>query len=238
MRLPFLFIIFFSGFELFAQVATDAEPKKLPPPMVQRDSLYREDQFYCGFTFNLLIDTPDGLTQNKFSSGFHGGFLRDMPINKTRTKAIAVGLGVTYNKYFQNLKIFKDPEGTQYNIIGPGIRFEKNKFDQILVDIPIEYRWRTSTPESHKFWRVYTGVKLSYAVSAKTRYVDATSNIRVSDSNDFNRFQAGAYIGGGYNTWNVYGYYGITPLFKSSAKVNNQSIGFHAINVGLIFYIL
>ena len=238
MRITIFLCFLLSGIEFFAQVSTDVEQKRLPPPMIEKDSLYREDQFYCGFTFNVLFDTPEGLTQNKFSVGFTGGFIRDMPINKTRTKAIGLGLGVTYNKFFQNLLIYNTPSETKYNIIDPGVQYQKNKLDEILIDVPLEYRWRTSTPESHKFWRVYSGFKFSYAVASKSIYIDATSNIKVTDNKDINRFQVGAYIVGGYNTWNIYGYYGITPLFKSSAEVNGQPIGLHAVNVGLIFYIL
>jgi hypothetical protein len=60
--------------------------------------LYREDQFYFGFTYNTL--KPAGVSQDKFSAGFP-----DMPINKDRTHAVAVGLGITYNNYIQNLAI-------------------------------------------------------------------------------------------------------------------------------------
>ena len=44
------------------------------------DSLYREDQFYAGVTYNLLGKMPSGLSQNGFSSGFYFGFIRDMPV--------------------------------------------------------------------------------------------------------------------------------------------------------------
>jgi len=206
--------------------------------MIAIDSLYREDQFYAGFTYNLLLNTREGVSQNKFSAGFTGGFLRDMPINKSRTVAIATGLGVTYNKYFQNMVISKVDEIPQYNLIANGTRYEKNKFDQIFIDVPLEFRWRTSTPESHKFWRVYSGVKFSYLVSGKARYVDDTYNITVSDNKDFNKVQVGAYLAWGYNTWNFYAYYGLTDLFKSSAKINSQKVAMNSLNLGLMFYIL
>lgn len=206
--------------------------------MIAVDSLYREDQFYVGFTYNLLLDTPDGVSQNKFSSGFTGGFLRDMPINKKRTIAIATGLGVTYNKYFENLFISNVGQTAQYSIIASGTQYEKNKYDQILIDVPLEFRWRTSTPESHKFWRIYSGFRFSYLALGKSRYVDSNYNIQVTGNNDLNKIQVGAYLSWGYNTWNFYGYYGLTPLFKSSAKLNGQSVGMNSLNLGLMFYIL
>lgn len=206
--------------------------------MIERDSLYREDQFYVGFSYNLLVNRPTGISQNKFSSGFTGGFLRDMPINLKRNRAFAVGLGVSYNKYFQNLIVYKINEEPAYKPVTPGANYSKNKIDQIFVDVPIEYRWRTSTPDSHKFWRIYTGVKLSYLVASKSRYVDANYNIKVTKNPDFNKIQAGVYLACGYNTWNVFTYYGVTPLFKSAAKVNNENVGLNTLNFGLMFYIL
>jgi hypothetical protein len=69
---------------------------------VKVDLLYREDQFYFGFTYNTLQQKPQGIA-NKFSAGLSAGFLRDMPINKDRTHASS-GLGFTYNN-FKNLAI-------------------------------------------------------------------------------------------------------------------------------------
>ena len=89
MRLSLSVLLLLVSASIFSQ-----EKTTLPPPMIAVDSLYREDQFYVGFTYNLLLDTPDGVSQNKFSSGFTGGFQRDMPINKKRTMAIATGLAI------------------------------------------------------------------------------------------------------------------------------------------------
>ena len=44
------------------------------------DSLYREDQFYIGFTFNLLWDIPSGVDQSGFSGGIHMGYTRDLSL--------------------------------------------------------------------------------------------------------------------------------------------------------------
>ncbi|MBA2629345.1 MAG: PorT family protein, partial [Rickettsiaceae bacterium] len=40
------------------------------------DSLYREDQFYVGVTYNILVNTPENVNNEGFSGGFHLGFLR------------------------------------------------------------------------------------------------------------------------------------------------------------------
>ncbi len=46
------------------------------------DSLYKEDHFYAGVTYNVLVNKPSDVKQSGFSLGFHLGFIKDMPINK------------------------------------------------------------------------------------------------------------------------------------------------------------
>jgi hypothetical protein len=206
--------------------------------MIAVDSLYREDQFYIGFTYNSLFNTPEGVSQNKFSAGFTGGFLRDMPINKNRTIAVAAGLGLSYNKCFQDLYITESNQSFTYSPIPEGMNYSKNKLEEILVDIPLEFRWRSSTPESHKFWRIYTGFKFSYVVFNK--YVNVNEGLKntIKNNKDLNDFQCGPYLSCGYNTWNFYAYYGIVPMFKDAAQINGEPVGFNILNLGLMFYIL
>ncbi|GAL78818.1 hypothetical protein JCM19274_3376 [Algibacter lectus] len=65
------------------------------------DSKYKEDQFYFGVTYNLLGSRPTDVKQSGFSTGFHLGFIKDMPINAARNKAIGLGIGLSANSYNQ-----------------------------------------------------------------------------------------------------------------------------------------
>src|SRR5690606_5822295 len=96
------------------------------------------------------------------------GFLRDMPINKDRTIAIASGIGLSYKNYYQNLTIKDQPDGTRSYSVLPYSELESNKYRQYLVDVPLEFRWRNSTYESYKFWRIYGGIKFSYVLADKS----------------------------------------------------------------------
>jgi len=232
-RLLFSCFLLLSTFNVFSQETTTLEGA----PKVKIDSLYREDQFYFGFTYNTLTNKPEGLSQSKLSTGFSLGFLRDMPINKKRTVAIASGIGFSYNNYNQNLAIYKSDQAPTYSIIDPETTFNKNKFSQVLVEVPIEFRWRTSTYESHKFWRIYGGFKLSYLLHDRSIFQDDQGKIIVTSNKDFNKLLYGTYISAGYNTINVYAYYGLNSLFKS-AKIEGEPIAMKSLNIGIIFYIL
>ncbi|WP_298156524.1 porin family protein [Flavobacterium sp.] len=227
---------------LLLLVAASAFSQETPPVMVQDttfftkvDSLYREDQFYFSVTYNLLQHKPAKFSLNGFSTGLSLGFLRDMPINKKRTYAIAAGLGVSYNKYHNNLRVTENNGDYNYEIL-ENVGYSKNKLEQLFLELPIEFRWRNSTFESHKFYRVYTGFKIRYLLLDKTKFV-GDQTIVVSNNSDFNQFQFGPYVALGFNTWNFHAYYGLTPLFKSAA-VNGEKIDTKTLNFGLMFYIL
>ena len=77
MRILLICILSVSFVNVFSQETPDFEAV---------DSLYREDQFYIGVTYNTLVNRPTGISQNKFTPSFSLGILRDMPFNKNRTK--------------------------------------------------------------------------------------------------------------------------------------------------------
>lgn len=229
-----LFLLLFSA-SVFAQ-------ETVVKDSIAADSLYREDQFYFNISYNNLTHIPSGLKQNKFSPGISFGFLRDMPINKKRTVALAVGLGYSSAAYNDNLYISKgtDANGNQtrtYEIISGDINYDKNKMVLRYVDVPFEFRWRNSTPESHKFWRVYAGFKVSYLFSDKYKFENNAQTIILKRNPDLNRFQYGCYLTAGWNTWNFYAYYGLTPLFKSP-PIGTDDLKLNTLNIGLQFYIL
>lgn len=221
-NLVVLFFIF-SSFFSFSQ----EETKSI-------DSLYREDQFYATITYNLFQNRPSGFSQHSLSSGISFGFLRDMPINKLRTWAFAVGLGYSYNNLKNNIKVDNTTSEITYSFDNS---FDKNKLVLHQIDLPIEIRWRNSTFESHKFWRIYTGFKMSYLFANKSVFKSTTENITVRNNNDLSKIKFGTYLSVGNNTGNIYLYYALSPLFKD-VKIEDEKIKLSSFNVGFVFYIL
>ena len=202
------------------------------------DSLYREDQFYFGVTYNLFNKKPDGVSQNGFSSGFHFGVLRDMPINKNRNKAVGIGLGLSINSYNQNLLITEqaNKEITFSVLYDNATVYSKNKFYTYILEVPLQYRWRTSTSTEYSFWRIYTGFKVGYVFANATKYLGKPEDVQLKTTDVFTKIQYGLTLSAGYNTWNFYIYYGLNPLFKN-AKIAGETIDLTTIKAGLIFYI-
>ena len=203
---------------------------------IEQDSLYREDQFYVSVTYNALIDLPNNVSQNSFSTGVHLGAIRDFPLNKRRNIALALGLGYSFNSFNQNIRI-SGYNPYNYTIL-ESYNYSKNNFTQHFIEVPFEFRWRTSNAQSYKFWRVYTGLKLGYLIASKSVFNDRSGSDNQKNLTDLNKLQYGLTMSIGYNTWNGYVYYGLNPVFNDVSTIDLQSIDMSALKIGLIFYLL
>ena len=200
---------------------------------------YREDQFYASVTYNLLNYKPNNVSQSGFSSGFHIGFIRDMPINERRNFAIGLGLGLSSNSYNQNLTILETNDNLVYLILDESAgNVSKNKFTTYLVEVPLEIRWRTSTATDYTFWRIYTGFKIGYLLYNSSKLRSEAGSQDLSNIQDFNKLQYGLTLSAGYGTWNFHVYYGLNPIFDENAKLNGETIDMSSVKIGLMFYVL
>lgn len=188
------------------------------------DSRYFEDQFYLGISYNTLLNTPSLFDQKKISYGLGGGFIKDLPINSDSTMAFGVGLGYAINQYSNNLGASQENQQAIFIISNN----QTNQWATHLIEFPIEFRWRTSTADTYKFWRIYTGGKIGY-VFANT-----------FNNSLLNKFQYGLQLSAGYNTWNFYFYYGLRNLFKKDIIMVDtlEKAQANELKIGLMFYIL
>ena len=202
------------------------------------DHKYREDQIYFGVFYNSLINSPTDFNQNKFSSSINLGFIRDIPLNKSRNFGIGLGLGYSNSSFHNNLKFSDTNNQLDAKIVSDLDSFTKNKWVLNELEFPFEIRWRTSTPENYKFWRIYFGLKTSYIVSSKVKYESSLDNQTIRNL-PFNNFQSGLTLNAGNNTWNIGVYLGLQPLFDKEFTKNHINIkNIKQFKVGLIFYIL
>lgn len=236
MRISFYHFLFLLGV-VFLSIPVNAQ---VDSQSIEVDSLYREDQIYIGFTYNLLTGTPDGITGRQFSGGFHAGFIRDFPINTRRNVALGIGLGWSINTFGQNLFIGEEPSGESIfrNLDGDEVDFDKNRFATQSIDLPLQFRWRTSTPESYKFWRVYGGIRTSYIYYFRSNFVQPNNTVFQTDVPEFERLRLGATFTFGYNTFNFHFYYSLNSFFNKDAKIDGETVDLKTVQVGLMFYIL
>ena len=228
MKWIFILICIISSYLGVAQVVTEDS---------NTSDTYFEDQFYLGITYNFVRNKPEGLKQRNLSYGLNAGFIKDIPINDSGTRAIGVGAGLAINTYYSNLVANKTNSGFSYELVDDDPKFKRSKLETHAVEFPLEFRWRNSTPEEYKFWRVYAGVKAAYVIGARSKLV--TEDIKDGFFNtDVEDFQYGLTFNLGYNTFNIHAYYALSDLFQNSQTVNGEAIGFRPLRIGLIFYIL
>lgn len=233
--MKYLFLFLF-GVGLFGEGMAQ-EPVSIAPTVI--DSSYREDQIYIGLTFHVLSDLPGEVSQQGLSGGFHAGFIRDFPINKRRNIAIGAGLGWSVNTYGQELFVGRDQAGESIfrDLKAQDVNYQTNRFSTQLIEAPIEFRWRTSTPETYKFWRIYTGVRLGYIYNFKSNFKQEGNQVIIRDLPELERFRVGTTLSFGYNTFNFHVYYSLNPFFKD-AQIQDMEVGVTTFKLGLMFYIL
>lgn len=218
----FLFFSLYS-FVFYAQVENDSIDLK-----------YLEDQIYLSLNYTILINKPSDISQNGFSGGLSIGFIKDIPFNKNRTYALGIGLGYSYSAYIQNLKISSDSSIINFDV---ATDYTTNNFKLHSIEMPLEFRWRNSTPEKYKFWRVYGGVKFAYLIYSSSKFDDDTYIYKTKNISKFTKFQYGLILSAGYSTWNINLYYGLNSIL-TNAKLNDENINLNDISIGLKFYIM
>ena len=204
------------------------------------NSKYLEDQFYIGLSYNFLLNKPDAVNQRNLSYGLQGGFIKDIPLNTDRTVALGIGLGYGLYSYYSNLRAIEGDSEVGYEVITEIDSLKRSKVETHTFEVPLEFRWRNSTPSEYKFWRVYTGVKFGYVMGGRSKYIsDKANNERSSFYNaDIRRFQYGLTFNFGYNTFNLHAYYALNNLFEDGTNLEGQPIEMRPLRIGLIFYIL
>ncbi len=230
----FPFLLVFVQLGLQAQVINDS---------TQINQRYFEDQFYLGITYNFLLNQPEGVNQQNLSYGLQGGFIKDIPFNYDRTIGMGIGIGLGLNTYYSNIKAAENGNMVQYSILSDDENnlYKRSKLETHSIELPIEFRWRNSTADTYKFWRIYTGIKFTYVYDARSKFVpseDANIGVDSFRNLDARQLQYGLTFNFGYSSFNAHVYYSLTNLFDDDVFLDQESIQMKPLRVGLIFYIL
>jgi hypothetical protein len=103
------------------------------------------------------------------------------------------------------------------------------------LELPLSLRWRNATPDNFVFWRVYGGVSLRWNYYNKIHQ----ETFEIKNSSNIQNLGAVAHLSFGYNTWNFYLAYHLSPFFEENVMdTNGQPLDLNPIKIGLIFYIL
>lgn len=215
-----------------------ASPLSAQDMLTEGDPDYLEDQFYVGLTYNLILNKPENVNQQNLSYGLQMGFIKDLPLNAKRNMGLGIGLGYAVNSYYSNLQVSEIVDGYEYSLLSSDLNSKRNKIETHLIELPIEIRFRNSTPTEYRFWRFYAGAKLGYVVGARSKLVTT----EYKDSfyvTDIENFRYGLMANFGYNTFNIHIYYALNNLFNDGLQLDSgENLSFTPLRIGFIFYIL
>lgn len=211
-----------------------------PIVFAQKDSLnigdrYADDQIYASVTYNQMSQQPSLISRSGFSYGLSTGFLKDIILNKKGTFSFALGLGYGFDFYNHELKVEELNNSTMFSA---DYALTSNTYFSHNLELPFEIRWRTSTANKYKFWRIYTGIKFLYNFSNSFKHIDINEiKTTYSGVNAYNKLQYGLTFSAGYDAFNFHVFYGLSPIYKD-AKISNEVIDSKVLKFGLIFYFL
>ncbi len=197
---------------------------------------YREDQIYLGLSFMSIVRNQSDFFQRGVSSHFQIGIVRDFPLSANGRWAIGFGLGYSTAQFSSNLKRLSSAmvQSPAYEL-----RAETNSSTQAngfqSIEFPIALRWRNSSPYDYQFWRIHSGIKFLWNISAKSKFENSKTNIL----NEISRWSSDFFLAFGYNTWNIYVAYELKPVLTNLRIIQSEnSLRINALKLGLIFFLL
>ena len=214
---------FFTYFSLHSQ---DKEVKK-------NSTFYREDQIYFGASFMVLTSNQEQFKPKGLSRHFQLGLVRDIPLIDSGKLSTGIGFGLGFDRYTTNLIPLDRGIYSLYNVDA-----DLNNSLYLSVkslELPISFRWRSSTATNFAFWRLYGGISLQWNYNIKAKQ---NSNL-IEIFDEIKKLGSTAHISFGYNTWNFFLSYSLKPIFNSlEGNSEGLPIQIKPLKIGLIFYVL
>lgn len=199
---------------------------------------YLDDQLFVALTYNVLTSMPQQMNQYSFPNTISFGYVRDIPLNKRRNIGLGVGVGYSFHTYYTNLSMTKNDSGPLISIMDSD-QFKNNRFSMQSIDFPIQLRFRGSTAEKYRFWRVYAGVTPSWVVRTHATVKNDYMKVRYYNLPYLENWLFTANLQVGYGKFTLKADYTINTLFKSSLVQDVPGLeDTRSLNFGLLVYIL
>lgn len=201
------------------------------------------------FAIDLGFNLPS--EKENFNTGIFGSrtlnlhYFYDYQIGNSKF-SVHPGIGFGLERYkFNNDRTLgyipgpSSPFDTLRMVLASGIvnsnDIKKSGFITNYLDIPVEFRFSTNPDDPGRSFKVSLGFKAGILFDSftKIKYSQNGETKKLKNKQDFNlsRFRYGAMLRVGAGNVSVYGYYSLSPLFKSNegpdaAEITNFTVGF------------
>ena len=229
LKQTFFFLYFFLFIGLLSHGTLLAQDETLA------DSLYREDQIYLGVSFAVLLSDQFDFKPRGLSRHFQFGVVRDIPLSENGQFALGIGIGMSFVRYNTNVIRSDDFNSNISYTVSRNLEDNPFLFSLQSLDLPLSIRWRNSSSKDYVFWRIYGGISFqwNYRIYAKKE------DMSFSVSKDIQNIGVKTHLSFGYNTWNFYIAYKLTPFFNPTSFSNGATpFDISPLKIGLIFYLL
>ncbi len=191
------------------------------------DADNRPDMDRDRIVFNLhwdgWLNTPDSIKVNAFSRGVGFHFFYDIPLDKKNQFSFAPGIGYSCSNYYSNALFVEDStDKVIVDIIEDGVQVNKNKIALGLLEVPVEFRFRSMPDGKGNSFKLAIGFKGGWQFTNKTKYAgddiifNTPSDVKVKifRYEALNMFRYGPTVRIGYGAINLQAFYGLSELFN------------------------
>lgn len=196
------------------------------------DSPFGEDRFVISLNYDGWMGA-ESVEQRTVSLGFDAQIYWDRKFGKSPI-SIAGGFGISSHNVHHNGFFTQDTingsEQTVLKAYPANFNYRKNKHSVTFIEVPVEFRLRTNGPNKFK---LFLGFKAGYLVNYHYKFDDDDGKRKFYDLDGINKLRYGLTGRLGYNSFNVFAFYSLTPFLKEGR--GDEIIPF---SVGLSFFLL
>ncbi len=181
-----------------------------------------KDRFNYFFSTPILLESPVDLGSSGFSNSHQFDLMTERRLNGLLT--LGFGLGYSSHNLHTEMAIATTPGGTDvFGLLPDSLNYQSNKLNLKYIDLPIELRFRFPAADS-RFIRAYFGFRLGYCIESYSRLTTEQSRVAYSRLASVNPWLGSVSLRLGYGMFGLYASYGLSPIFRSGALLEGQSL--------------
>jgi hypothetical protein len=179
--------------------------------------------FLVELGLNLPFDRP-----NQFKLGVLGSrtanvyYQYDMRILKSKI-SFHPGIGVSLERYrFKNNYVLDYDNNNALSMITPkdyGHSVRKSQLITNYLEIPVELRYSTNPEDPTRSFKISVGARggILFNSFTKVKYTEDGDKVKIKNKQPYqlNQFRYGVYAKIGAGNFSLFGYYNLTPVFKT-----------------------
>ena len=194
-----------------------------------------EEQIVFNLNFNRWNYYPQEMNLKPQSMGIDIYYMYPIA-GKNKIFSIALGSGFSVQNMKSNVNIIDSCGVTKFQIINDTIKYKKNKFSTVYLDVPLEFKIRTRPKVKKRNLKFVVGIKFGLLIQSYKKFegdniynigTDASIKYKVYKIKNLLPYRYGTYLRIGYGKFSLTGFLSLSYLFEQNKTQNIQpySIG-------------